>query len=179
MKKEDIEFLRELQHELNTQEHDEQAAPRFWGIIEDVEYPSNEDNYDNEYIYDYGGCETYTYDEAVDWFGSIISDEYPELVKEWNTDVKNNYEIDDLCEWLKENLELDVEMVYSRNYEKLSEETGCFLTKRAAKLHLSQNGYHYNNGKTYAMTAWRNREFERVLNILQSMNIDDIKVTEE
>ena len=32
MKKEDIEFLRELQHELNTQEHDGQASPRFWGI---------------------------------------------------------------------------------------------------------------------------------------------------
>lgn len=179
MKKEDIDFLRELQHELNTQEHDEQASPRFWGIIEDVEYPASEDCYDNAYIYDNADCEVRSYEQIVDWVDDIISDEHPELKDEWNEDVKENYELEDLCEWIKDNLDWDVEVVYSRNYEKLSEETGCFLTKKAAKRHLELNHYHYKNGKTYAMTAWRNPEFERVLNILQTMNVDDIKVTEE
>lgn len=179
MKKEDIDFLRKLQHELNTQEDELQAAPRFWGIMEDVEYPSSEDNYDNAYIYSHGDSEVWSHKDAVEWIGDVVDYSYPELQEEWETEVKDNYELDEICEWAKDNLEMDLKMVYTLNYEKLSSFTGCFLTKRAAKLHLAQNGYHYNNGKTYAMTAWRNPEFERVLNILQTMNIDDIKITEE
>lgn len=34
MTKEDIEFLRDLQHELNTQPNDGNADPVFWGIIQ-------------------------------------------------------------------------------------------------------------------------------------------------
>lgn len=30
--KEDIKFLKELQNELNTQDHDAQAAPRYWTV---------------------------------------------------------------------------------------------------------------------------------------------------
>lgn len=179
MKKEDIEFLRELQHELNTQEDEIQAAPRFWGIIEDVDYPTDEDHADNEYIYFYDDGDTLTYDETVEYVESVIEDYDKDIIDDWFNNVKNNYELEDLCIWIRETLDCDVEVCYSLNTERISTQTGCFLTKRAAKLHLAQNGYHYNNGKTYAMTAWRNPEFERVLNILQKMNLDDIKVTEE
>lgn len=128
MKKEDIEFLRELQHELNTQETDGQASPRYWGIVEKREFACAEG------------------DGVVDFANTYLRKPYQH----------------DFVGWIDERHEL-------------SGVTGCFLTKRAAKQYLDNNYYHHEDGHTYAMTAWRNPEFERLLNILQTMNIDDIK----
>lgn len=181
MKKEDIEFLRELQHELNTQETDGQAAPRYWGIEETREYACAEGD-GEPYIYSYDADCRYN---LIDYVEKIIEEieelsedtvRYEELKDEWefvdidnvdnvvdfaNTYLRNPYK-QDFVGWIDERREL-------------SDATGCFLTKRAAKQYLDKNYYHHNNGHTYAMTAWRNPEFERLLNILQTMNINDIK----
>ena len=61
----------------------------------------------------------------------------------------------------------------------LSEDTGCFLTKRACQLHIAQNGYHYSEPHTYAMTAWRNPEFERLLHILKTTDFSKLIDKEE
>lgn len=172
MKKEDIEFLRELQHELNTQETDGQAAPRFWGIMETVKRPSPEGF--GEPVF-YNGDEGLT--STIEEFVQTIEENYLEdnesLKSLWEEIDKSDW--DDVKDFANDELELNVEIVYVEDSENISQQTGCFLTKRAAKRYLEQNYYHHENGRTYAMTAWRNPEFERLLNILQSMNIDDIK----
>lgn len=176
MKKEDIEFLRELQHELNTQEHDGQAAPRYWGI-EETHLEMTHDGEGEPYIITYDGDNQYTLKEYIEKIDEeLVNEDFAEsIIDEWNynTDKSDANEVldfantyintyDDYLVWLKETM-------------RISKETGCFLTKRAAKNYLEKNYYHHNEGHTYAMTAWRNPEFEHLMNILQTMNIDDIK----
>lgn len=60
----------------------------------------------------------------------------------------------------------------------LSQTTNCFLTKKAAQEYIKNYSYNHTNPRIYAMTAYRNFEFEHLLNILTNLNIDDIKVDE-
>lgn len=172
MKKEDIEFLRELQHELNTQETDGQAAPRFWGIIETIKRPSPE-GYGEPTFYNPDDFLNYTLEEFVQTIEEDFLTNNNDLKSLWEEIDKSD--VDDVQDFANDVLGLDVDIVYMDDVELISQQTGCFLTKRAAKQYLENNYYHHDNGRTYAMTAWRNPEFERLLNILQTMNIDDIK----
>lgn len=179
MKKEDIEFLKELQHELNTQETDGQAAPRFWGIEEDHSVMTYEGEGDPCFVDEE---RSYTMEEFKELVEEVVEEsresvsEDSDVISEWNDiDKKDPQELLDFARTLGMTY---VSLIWVCNEYRISQETGCFLTKRAAKRHLKANHYHYRNGHTYAMTAWRNPEFERVLNILQTMDLNDIKVTE-
>jgi len=174
MKQEDIEFLRELQHELNTQEHDGQAAPRYWGIAQRIEKPCPEGCGDTILYVGDGGV--MTCEEFVDFiennnYQDGHADEWEEVYKCSESDLAEF--ANDVLGWS------DVRVVYQEtDYHYIGEDSNVFLTKRACLAHLSQNHYHYKKGHTYAMTAWRNPEFERLMNILQTMNIDEIPVTD-
>ena len=54
---EDYEFLKELQHELNTQENDGNADPLFWGVEETCEECRGADG-------DFGGDPYIRYDDG-------------------------------------------------------------------------------------------------------------------
>lgn len=179
MKKEDIEFLRELQHELNTQETDGQANPRFWGVLEEREVPTSEDYADETYVYDYEDGASYTVEEYIDVVQTHIEDyvDDEDVIEEWNDLDKSD--VGDIVTFCEDSLGWNCCAVYSKTEVFISRETGCFLTKRACQLHIDQNGYNYRKPHTYAMTAWRNPEFERLLRILTTMNIDDIKEDQE
>lgn len=175
MKKEDIEFLRELQHELNTQETDGQAQPRYWGIAETKCKPTPEYCGD-PYIF-LGEGKPLTCKEFVDF---LTDNDYLEgHEEEWEEVDKED--TGNLVSFATYNLQMRSvrEVWMDTEYHIISEDSNVFLTKRACQAHIKANGYHYSKPHTYAMTAWRNPEFERVLNILQTMNLDDIKVTEE
>lgn len=50
-----------------------------------------------------------------------------------------------------------------------------FLTEKAAATHLRQNDYHYDaTAHTYAMTAWRSPEVEKLIKILQTVDFSNI-----
>lgn len=175
MKKEDIDFLRELQHELNTQDHDSQAAPRYWGVAENkvVAIP---DGCGDAFIY-IGDGGVLTCEEFVDF---VESGEYNSGYEDdWQNVDKND--IDELVEFAQDTLEWnDVRVVYQElQRDIITHDSNVFLTKRACQAHIECNRYHYSQPHTYAMTAWRNPEFEHLMTILQTMNIDDIKITEE
>lgn len=173
MKKEDIEFLRELQHELNTQDHDGQASPRYWGICQEKTRLLPRD-FGEECILCDG--ETFSLEEFVDF---LKENEYNiEHQEEWCALDKND--TFDVVSFAEDVLGFDDIDIYAREIDKtcINHDSNVFLTKRACQRHIEQYGYHYSKPHTYAMTAWRNPEFERVLRILQTMNIDDIKVTE-
>jgi hypothetical protein len=51
-----------------------------------------------------------------------------------------------------------------------------FLTKRECKEHIERNHYHYNDTvHTYAMTAWRSPQVEKLIKILQTENFGEVK----
>lgn len=57
------------------------------------------------------------------------------------------------------------------HYEKADEfslDAGVFLTEKACEEHIASNLYHYNNPRSYAISAYRNPEMQFVLNLLSS-----------
>lgn len=182
--KQDIEFLKELQHELNTQDHVSQASPRFWVVAGTVK----------EYGYDVGyadgsclrvDCETVleSMEEAYDY----ILDGFPNFPCEYDTehDIINYmvedeeewyvlHDMDDLKNFLEEQGEDDIEVVSYKEVHKIFEST-MFLTNRDCKEHIRLNHNHYpSDAHSYAMTAWRTQEVTRVWNMLEKINWDEI-----
>lgn len=174
--KEDIEFLKELQNEMKTQDTCHQAAPRFWGIGETVERPTADGCGDEVKIVDStGDCMSYSLDEYVEIIDMCIAEEDwdDETIAGWEGVDKTDMEA--VVEFASERLDREVRTVETEKCFCISEQTGCFLTKRAAEKHIELNGYHYQNPVPYAMTAWRNPEFERFLKIFEEMDIDKLK----
>jgi hypothetical protein len=173
---EDYEFLKDLQNELKTQENDGNADPVFWGVEETVEECRGGDG-------EYGGDPYITYDDGK-W-------SLEEAIEEVEDELKNNPEYSD--EWLhKEWEEVDKScaedvyefmtgmlhwegiygVVYVEDVKRVTPFTGAFITKRACKEYIKKYGYNHNDPHTYAMTAYRNFELGRLINILKSLNFE-------
>lgn len=174
---EDYEFLKDLQNELNTQENDGNADPVFWGVEETVEECRGGDG-------EYGGDPYITYDDGK-W-------SLEEAIEEVEDELKNNPEYSD--EWLhKEWEEVDKScaedvyefmtdmlhwegiygVVYVENVKRVTPFTGAFITKRACKEYIKKYGYNHNDPHTYAMTAYRNFELGRLINILKNLKFEE------
>ena len=164
--KEDYEFLKELQNELNTQDTDGNAQPVFWSVLEDKEVfvPDYCGDY-QKIIYDDGD---WTLEEAVEEVNSNISDYDETIQKAW--DEIDKTDIWCVYDFMTETMGIDNLSLYDvckENY--ISRTTGAFLTKRACKNYIEKYAYNHNNPRTYAMTAYRNFELERLLKILKTI----------
>lgn len=184
---EDIKFLKELRHKLKNQETDCQAAPRYWGVAE----TKREYGVDADYGYDgyivRVDFETYFEDDEdglarfKEYLIENCEDDYNDDDEHKNTSLVaelNDYDdIGEMYEFACDELDIDsseITLVYYREIESVvTQETGCFLTKEACQKHIELNHYHYNNPHTYAMTAWRNPEFERLMNIIETMEFEE------
>lgn len=189
--KKDIGFLKELQHELLTQDHVCQAAPRFWIVQGTVK----EYNIDSRY-----GCDGETLVNTYDGWQEIaesLEEAYKYLTEEFEESEKYKFElISDSIEVYRDELEDNTEFLYDledvvnfinshyederyevccyRNVDKNYENT-MFLTNRECKEHIKTNYYHYpKDAHSYAMTAWRSPEVEKVWNILEKINCDEL-----
>lgn len=174
MTKHDIIFLENLQHELLTQENDGNADPLFWGIMERKEFrvPDGEGTA-TYFIMD---DEAYTFEEFVDKITEYVNDlEDQELIEEWDNVDKSFYDVN---EFAKYTLSLDFYTSDVEERDVLCQNTGAFLTKRAAKEYIERYGYNHSKPHTYAMTAFRNFEYEHLLKILKTMDISQLKVDE-
>ena len=111
---EDYEFLKELQHELNTQTTDGNAEPVFWGVIETVEDVTDGD-YDGEpYItYDDG---KWSVKDAIEEIEQAMTSEFYDIdddAKEYRLQLADEEEMAENFEgdlksaiaFVKENLE--------------------------------------------------------------------------
>ena len=63
-------------------------------------------------------------------------------------------------------------VVYVEKVKRITPFTGAFLTKRACKNYIERYGYNHNDPHTYAMTAYRNFELVRLLNILKTIKFE-------
>lgn len=167
---EDFEFLKELQHELNTQTTDGNAQPVYWGVMETA-LRGVPEGCGIPIIY-MGDGGTMSTAEAVAYIEKEYLKDLDEAnQQEWVEIDKND--MDDVVRFMNENLDWhEVRIVYQRREEFISRETGAFLTKRACKEYIERFGYNHSNPHTYAMTAYRNFELERLLNILKSVNFE-------
>lgn len=74
LSKEELEFLVELQHEMLTQDHVCQAAPRFWVVENKRTVPTAEDYADGYEIFDDNGCDTVAH--SMEGFIKYVNDKY-------------------------------------------------------------------------------------------------------
>lgn len=173
LNEQDYEFLKELQHELNTQETDGNAQPVFWGVEEEVEdFRGTDGDYGGEpYIrFDDG---KWSVEEAVQEVEEVLHEYEPDIQSEW-TDVDKE-SADDIYEFMTERLKWDnvYDVIYIDKKWRVTPYTGAFITKRACKNYIERYGYNHCKPHTYAMTAYRNFELERLLKILREMKMDE------
>lgn len=195
IKKEDIDFLKELQNELLTQDHVCQAAPRFWVVRGTVKNYGVSSEYSDgeELVYD---SETVagSLDEALNYieknYSEILEEknivikkgtkrEYSSFIKDKDTEDEFEdkfYDLDDVVSFLEYYLDAyDYSVCYYTNEEKNFENT-MFLTNRECKAHIKANYYHYpEDAHSYAMTAWRAPEVARVWDMLEKIDWSELE----
>lgn len=188
--KKDIEFLKELQHEMLTQDTICQASPRFWVVRGTVkEWGVDSDYSDGSVITDECGelnletmkdCYEYIIERLEDREDDLISGDavtYNEeddviYVITGDGEVDTLEDLEEVLDYLDNN---DLCICYFRNIEKNFENT-MFLTNRECKAHIKSNYYHYpSDAHSYAMTAWRSYEVENLWKILDKINWDDVE----
>lgn len=169
---EEIKFLKELQTELKTQEHDCQAAPRFWVIMDHVYQITAEGYHDRVSVYDPNGSESY---EIGQYAKSLLEDEDSDLTSEAISELKSimadyeDFDENELIEWIESNCD-DLTVFYEKEEGVIKQDT-FFLTKQEAKDHLKSNSHHYSSkAHTYAMTAWRAPKVARLFSILEAFD---------
>ena len=165
----DYEFLKELQHELNTQTNDENADPVYWGVLEDYE----------ELTFDGDGEVRIPYDDGAYNLEGLVADidadseNFSLSVKEeWNSLDKND--VDEVMGFVNKNWNegnIIGEPYWVEIKEQISRYAGAFLTKHACQEYIKRYGYNHRNPRTYAMTAYRNFELERLLKILKTIDL--------
>lgn len=184
----DLGFLEQLQHELNTQPHLCQADPRFW-VIRDYEYreAAENDEIDAVELFEGGEGETMSLEEAVmraykdelDFGGEDHAKEW--LGDKWlkldeNGAVQPQYLLADTFkdvveDYAEHNM---MKCVFLTKQWKIVANT-MFLTLREAKDHLETNYYHYTNeARTYAMTAWRSPDVAQLIKLLHEVDFNEL-----
>lgn len=172
---EDYHFLMELQQELTAQSNDGNADPVYWGVMETRKVCVPEGCGDAA-IY-VGDGVVLSLEEAIEWVNERIgeySQEVQVLWKELHKDIQDHWEewcysnVDDMVEFIQQKMNCkECTWVYERDEKCISRETGAFITKRACQQYIDQFGYNHTKPHTYAMTAFRNFELERLLKILR------------
>lgn len=187
--KEELDFLSNLQHELNTQDHVSQADPRFWVIMGQEKQVVPDGYEDDVVLYDNDAAEELA--EGIDNIIKFLNEKFKDNDEPWaltreydsytiKSDEDDDYDeylcdLDDLETWLHEH---DYECCTFNYYSykpKVYPNT-MFLTEKSAADHLRMNDYHYDNtAHTYAMTAWRSPEVEKLIKILQTVDFSKLR----
>lgn len=171
---EDIQFLKDLSYELNTQDHVGQANPRFWVIMDTKKVYG----YDKEYR-GYDGYE-------VIHDGETVADNLDDLLKYLcNIGIeigitddglievdgyKCTKDVESIIDLINDLLRYSFELVGYREEEYIVQNT-MFLTLREAQEHIKRNYYHYSDkAHPYAMTAWRSPQVSKLIDILSKIN---------
>lgn len=183
MKREDMEFLKELQNEMLTQDHVYQASPRFWVVMQTVRDYWVDDDIDGACIYDKDSAENEfegELEELADWikenFDAVGKCECDNGFLEIVCEDDNEYCIDDVPEirgFLEEYAPGRYSVCNYRDREEIVKNT-MFLTLRECKEHIRLNHYHYNKPHPYAMTAWRSPQVEKLYKILENTNWEEL-----
>lgn len=172
MKSEDIQFLKDLQHELLTQDKVSQADPRFW-VIRDYRWDIIPDEYAEDYqVYDRDG-DCWTLSGFIEYLKDDKDNDELLADVDWSDD---NYDIvDRLVDKLNEECGAEDYTIHGVIEQSFIVPNTMFLTIAEAKQHLKLNHYHYTSrAHAYAMTAWRAPKVERLIKLLQMVDFDEL-----
>ena len=174
----EIEFLKELQKELLSQDHDSQAAPRFWALMDYKEVPTAEGHQDRISYYHHDG--DFTEFKNVGELKEFLEEHY--LEDDEDGELRSLISSDNLS---FENLWAYTKTVFNDDgyfdevpvkEESFIVPNTMFLTKAEAKKHIELNHYHYTKKvHTYAMTAWRAPQVQELWRILETFDWDSVK----
>ena len=173
----DYEFLKELQHELNTQTNDCNADPVYWGVEEVVEECVPEGCGDPKIYWGDGVIKDFeeTVRDIPDHiYGNELAEESWENLCDGN-EYPDNRDWDEVVDFMCQYIEPEARTVYVDDKCRLSRMTGAFLTKRACQEYIKKYGYNHSRPHTLAMTAYRNFELGNLLTALRTMEFDDEK----
>lgn len=182
----DIAFLCSLQKELNTQDTMGNRDPRFWVIRETQTRPTAIEDADELRLTDTDGNEIRSFEDVVEYVEAHYSPtEYLVEIDGSGRLLLYYYDIGDKrylqAHWDSfEEFSRDVDTteppfdgVEVRGYEQYRDTVPdtLFLTHRECEDHLRKYGYNYApDAHAYAMTADRSPQFERLINLLQSVD---------
>lgn len=182
MKKEDIEFLRELKRKIAEGDHAEQAPPRFWMVRESATRPVGDpDMADETLLVNPEDGHVWT-DDDIDSVKLCLEEDAEE--GGFEDDLAECGTVDEVIGVMEENRVVwsrsgNAEVCYLERYWRLSDETGAFLTMEDCQKHIVENRYHYSeDAHPYALTAWRNPAFERLLDIVANTDWEKEKDSE-
>lgn len=170
---EDIQFLKELSHELKTQDNRCTASPYYYSILEKKRrYGNDLINRDGRVIVFSDGGDITEFDledKNLDELKEFIIDfEYEDDIQRTINDITS---IDELAEYIAYDLNINNEWdIYE--YEYYDHYSNIFLTDKAIKQHIISNGHHYENPMTYLHHSFRNLELERLLAIVRDFGED-------
>ncbi|ODB64392.1 hypothetical protein [Bacillus velezensis] len=169
----DIQFLKELQNELKTQDNDCQASPRYWTVGDYEWVEVREENAERYSVYLPYIAEAYVLDDYLEGLK-----EDSELSKEALTELQEiEDDYDDVIEWIRKYIDEGAELIPERKVHIIQPDT-MFLTKAEAKSHIKLNKHHYTSeAHTYAMTSWRAPKVERLLKILEMFDWSSITIS--
>lgn len=166
----ELEFLKEFQQELKTQDKDSQAAPRFW-VIRDYKWEPTGEDWAETYHYFDGENTWETEEEFVQYLEEEFSSNYSSEICDFD-------DLEELMEDINKQEGTEFCSIPVKEEGYVVNNT-MFLTKQEAKDHLENNHYHYTSkAHTFAMTAWRSPKVERLLEILENYDFGKLREAE-
>lgn len=192
---EELDFLIRLQKEMNTQDTVSQADPRFWVIKGSEEKIAAGMGWDECRLIDEntGDIIARSMQELRDYMKDFLFGEIEDSIPECHELEIKFSEIDDeitlkwrdgygdldsvdfdtmeeAAEWLDNEGIASFYVDYIEKRDKIYKDT-MFLTQKEAENHLRANSYNYSeDAHTYAMTAWRAPDVEKLWKILQEVD---------
>lgn len=172
MKQEDKQFLAELAKELNTQDNAATRNP-IWCIM-DKEIVLVPDDYgDFKVVTD--SERTITLEDFADEMAENVPEALEPEVQEAICMCDDTVELRDALETYTSEDPNDYILFDARREERICRDSTGFLTKKSAEEHLKQNAHHYSyEARVYALSAWRNPVFERLIDIIKTTNWEEI-----
>ncbi len=183
----DLDFLADLQHEMNTQDTLGQRDPRFW-VVMDYEYRSAAPDETPTHVLEVTeGCDyaRYGVDELVRVaYEDVLENDGAGAAAEWLGDMclhraedshgayalirRPGFDLDEVCEGY---FSPRCSQWVCQVKEPCIADNTMFLTRAAALEHLKENCHHYDvEAHTYAMTAWRSPQVEGLYMVLHEVD---------
>lgn len=171
---EDVQFLKDLSYELNTQDHVGQANPRFWVIMDSKKvygYDSEYREYDGYEVVHDGETVADNLDDLLEYLDNIGIE--VEITGDGLVKVEGYRcakDVESIIYLINDALRYSFELVGYVNEEYIVKDI-MFLTLREAQDHIKRNYYHYSDKvHPYAMTAWRSPQVDKLIKILNKIS---------
>lgn len=172
MTAEELEFLQNLQKELNEQPNDGNADPVFW-VIGDYQWELAPIGYEDELRVVCEGGEDFTITSFLEYLKD--EEEYEYVLSEVDFYISDTDRIEQIIELLNDNHHECFILMGVRKQFYIVPDT-LFVTKQEAIKHLKLNSHHYTReAHTYAMTALRSPVVDRLWKLLRTCDFTSLE----